>query len=279
MFDSVKTTMTTGENVTVGKLKSSGNFKHLVWKRHQDEKAWEGALPEVVATDGNIVRRLISDTQHIYFQQFEDPNTGKVLQGRVEMSVEEGIALLGYSMFTDVETVAILHTGDMLEPGWIAFPFTKKSRSAVPTMPIRVASIPKARLVGGASVVWDRSNRVLKAAIEQRGQTFLESDHAFNMIEHLVHWELRARIGHDGKEVKLVKDAEPRDLKRTEEFRLEGTFDIDDVILREFRDDPTLKIWFVVTFDRELFCLPEDWLTFWLNVDLVDTTVSEADDG
>jgi hypothetical protein len=260
--------------LSVGKLKDSTNFKHLVWKRHADSKAWEGALPELVATDGHLVRRLISDTQHIYFQQFEDPNTGKVLQGRVELSVEEGIALLGYSMFTDVETVAILHTGDALEPGWIAFPFTKKSRSAVPTMPIRVASFPKARLVGGASVRWEKSARVIKAAVEQRGQSFLESPHAFNMIEHLTKWELRARVGADGREVKLVKSAEPRDLKRTEEFRLEGTFDVDDVILREFRDDPTLKIWFVVTFDRELFCLPDDWLTFWLNVEMSDMTVS-----
>lgn len=261
--------------MALGKLKLSQNFKHLVWKRHVDSKAWEGALPEVVATDGKTVRRLISESQLIYFQEFDDPGTGKVVQERVEASVDEGVALLGYSMFTEVETVAILHTGDQLEPGWIAFPFTQKSRSKIPTMPIRVAAIPKARLVGGASVLWKKSNRIIKAALEQRGQTFLDSEHAFNLLEHVVRWELRAQVGSDGREIRLVESAEPRDLKRTDPFRMQGTFDVDDVILREFRHDPTLKIWFVITFDRELFCLPEDWLTFWLHVDLVDTTVSE----
>lgn len=260
----------------VAKLKFSQNFKHLVWKRHLDSKAWDGALPEVVATDGHTVRRLVSESQLIYFQEFDDPHTGKVVQERVEASVEEGIALLGYSMFTEVETVAILHTGEALEAGWIAFPFTQKSRSKIPTMPIRVASNPKARLVGGASVRWDSSNRIIKAALEQRGQSFLESQNAFNLIEHITHWELRAQVGSENREIRLVDSAEPRDLVRPEQFRVEGTFDVDDVILREFRDDPTLKIWFVITFDRELFCLPEDWLTFWLQVELVDMTVSET---
>lgn len=260
--------------MTVGKLKRSQNFKHLVWKRHIDSKAWEGALPEVIATDGRMVRRLISESHLIYFQEFEDASTGRVVQERVEASVDEGVALLGYSMFTDVETVAILHTGDELEAGWIALPFTQKSRSKIPTMPIRVAAIPKARLIGGATVRWEKSNRIIGAALEQRGSTFLDSEHAFNLIEHITHWELRATAGPEGREVRLVKSAEPHSLKRTDEFRVEGTFDVDDVILREFRDDPTLKVWFVVTFDRELFCLPEDWLTFWLHVDLSDMTVS-----
>ena len=150
------------------RLTNSERFKHFIWKRHPHAKSWNNALPEVIATDGRLVRRLVSQPQYIYFQVFSDTGTAQTVAERVENSVSQGVALLGYSMFADNAAVAILHTGDANEPGWVAFPHRRLDASQIPTMPIRVADEPKLRLVGGANIAWSSGKRVIHAALEQR---------------------------------------------------------------------------------------------------------------
>lgn len=253
-----------------GKAKRSADFKHLLWRRHPDRTSWEGCRPEVLATDGRQVRRLTSQHQHIAVQVFEDRDSARDITQKIETSVSQGVALMGYSMFNEHSAVAILHTADGLEPGWVAFPHKRTTSSTVPTLPIRVADMPKLRLVGGADLGWAGGDMVLEAALEQRGESFALSPFGFNIIPHIEEWEVWGRVGLDeqAKPLRIVKKRAEPEIHRASETRLVGRFPIDPIIWREFEDDPTFKIWFIVRFDRELFCLPEDWRRFWLHVDL-----------
>lgn len=251
------------------KISKPEDFKHLLWRRHPDSASHGGFRPEILATDGRTVRRLSSQHQYISYQEFEDRNSAEQIASKIETSVMQGVALLGYSMFTDHEALAILHTASGLEPGWVAFPHKRSQSSAVPTLPMSVADVPKLRLVGGASTKYEHRGHVLKGALEQRGGTFLNSRYAFNILDHVETWSIAGRVGREpAKEIRLqLKKTEPT-LKRVSEFRLEGTFELDEALFTAFKDDPSFRVWFIVQFSKDLFCLPGDWLRFWLHVEL-----------
>jgi len=255
-----------------GKLPRSADFEYLLWKRHAAPSAYHGSLPELIASDGLHVRRMISQQHHIAFQAFEDADTARKITSRIERSVSRGAALLGYAMFSDSDAVAIMHTGRGLEPGWLALPFPHQDARRLPTLPLRVAKLPKLRLVGGATLGWAKGELSLKIALEQRGSEFLDSPEAFNILEHIRSVRPVARVTHDGegRELRLVSKKEDPPLERAGVFRLEAAFPVDDVIVREFGEDPSFRVWLVIRFDQELFCLPEDWLGFWLGVELED---------
>jgi hypothetical protein len=256
--------------VALGKISRPEDFKHLLWRRHPDSGSWDGCRPELIATDGREVRRLSSQPQHIAFQVFEDEPSARDITHKIEASVAQGVALLGYSMFARNDAVAILHTAPGLEPGWVAFPHKRSTSSTVPTLPMRVADLPKLRLVGGAELGWARGKPHLECALEQRGTSFIESDFGFNIIDHIKGWEIRGRVGRgeDAKKVRMVrKNAEPK-IRRVNDLRLAAQFPLDEVMWHEFGREPGFKLWFLVQFDRELFCLPDDWLQFWLHVEI-----------
>lgn len=255
--------------MSLGKISRPEQFKHLLWRRHPDPTSWDGCRPEILATDGREVRRLSSQHQHVAFQSFEDENAARDIIEKIEASVAHGMALVGYSLFSGHEAVAILHTAAGLDPGWVAFPHKKTTSSTIPTLPLAVANMPKLRVVGGADIAWSGGKPYLNAALEQRGEAFKATQQAFNIMNHVIGWEVRARVSRDEpREVRIVgKKAEP-EIHRASDTRLVGKFPIDEVIWREFSQDPTFKLWFIVQFDRELFCLPDDWLKFWLQVDM-----------
>lgn len=252
------------------KAARSADFKHLLWRRHPDDTWWDGCRPEILASDGRVVRRLSSQHQHISFQAFEDQNSARDVCDKIEASVAQGVALMGYSMFSQHEAVAILHTADNLDPGWVAFPHRRTNSSTVPTLPLTVADVPKLRIVGGAEVRWASGDTVLDAALEQRGERFAKTPFAFNALDHVSSWEIWGRVGRgaDTKQLRLVKRGEEPHIRRVSDQRLGGRFPLDPVIWREFQAEPTFKLWFLVTFDRELLCLPNDWLRFWMQVEL-----------
>lgn len=252
--------------MSLGKIARPEQFKHLLWRRHPDPTSWDGCRPEILATDGRIVRRLASLQQHIAFQAFAHETSAQDIVHKIETSVAHGVALLGYSMFSGNEAVAILHTAPNLDPGWVAFPHRKSTSSTIPTLPIAIANLPKLRLVGGAEIVWSQGKPHLDAALEQRGTAFRESEHAFNIIDHVKGWEVVARHGDRDLRV-LPKRAEP-EIQRASEFRLTGRFPFDELIWREFSGQAGFRIFFVLRFDRELFCLPEDWLKFWMEIEI-----------
>ena len=89
-------------------------------------------------------------------------------------------------------------------------------------------------------------------------------------MEHLIRWEIRTVSIIDGqmRTVELAKSPEPIDgFLRVSATRVEGSFAIEPLIYKEMRRSKR-KIWFVLTFDRDLFALPAEWNRFWFEVDL-----------
>lgn len=256
--------------VTLPKISRPEDFKHLLWRRHADSNWWDGCRPELIGTDGRVVRRLCSQHRHIAFQAFEDVESALEITNKIEASVAQGVALLGYSMFAQNDAVAILHTASGLEPGWVAFPHKKSSASTVPTLPMRVAELPKLRLVGGAELTHRDGTLTLEAALEQRGQSFAASEHSFNIVEHIKGWEIRGMVGRgeEARQLRLVNKGAEAEIKRADDQRLTGRFPLNEAIWKEFQEDSSFRVWFLVQFDRELFCLPDDWLKFWMQIEL-----------
>lgn len=258
--------MEAGNALKLGKQTNADRFKHFMWRRHEDRTAWDNYRPEIVATDGAVVRRLVSQPQHVVFQSFRDSETSMRVISRIEQGIGRGVAMLGYSMFADEEFVAILHTGEELNAGWLAFPF-ETSKVNFPTLPLSAANHPSLRLVGGATITDEGGTPVVTAALEQRGERFKNSEFAFNILDHVTDWKIQAQVGTgaDAKKLRMVaKDKlEPR---RIDDLRMQVTTRIDPVLLREFKEENDLNFYFEILFDRELMCLPEDWLRHWFRV-------------
>ncbi|MEZ4462092.1 MAG: hypothetical protein R3E66_20700 [bacterium] len=249
------------------KIQNPEQFKHFVWRRHDDAQAWRGYRSEIVSTNGTDVRRISVQPFQIAFQQFTDIETSMRVINRIENGLGKGVAMLGYSMFASETSVAVLHTGQDLGPGWIAFPFSDQ-QGRFPTMPISSTEIPMLRLVGGAHLVTE-GTPTIRAALEQRGSEFLKRKGAFNILAHLESWELVARLGDDDTRIlRLVDQAKPRVLTRPDPMRVATDFFLDPIIFREFAHDERLQLFHVIKLNREFMCLPEDWLTFSIRIEL-----------
>ena len=249
-------------------------FKHYLWKRHEHPTAWRESLPELITSDGNVVRRIVSQPKYIYFQAFKDHDTAATIVDRVESAVSTGMALLGYSMFADDAAVAILHTGQGNEPGWVAFPHKRIDRAVIPTLPMRVADFPKLRLLAGADMDWKNGKPRVVVALEQRGTSFQETDFALNLLDHIDAVSLHAQLGlaPDDRELRLVKRGTEPELNRVNDNRLEVKFEADEVIVREFGEHDQLAVWLSVQFDQKLLCLPKDWRSFWMSLSVPGLT-------
>ncbi len=253
------------------RIKAPEEFKHFVWRRHNDVEALGGYRSEIVTSNGISVRRLVSQPFQISFQQFTDVEASMRIINRIEGGLGKGVAMLGYSMFASETSVAVLHTGKDLNPGWIAFPFGD-AYGRFPTMPLSSIETPSLRLVGGATLVTS-GRPTLRAALEQRGSDFRQQDYAFNILEHIRSWEIHARIGDDDKRpIRLVDTDSSGKLTHPDPTRITKDFVLDPVIFREFKDDKRLQIFHVIKFDREFLCLPEDWLTFSIQIELPEGT-------
>lgn len=265
---------TTGK-VDIQRQRRPEEFQHFLWRRHASARALNDTLPEVIATDGHTIRRMISQQKQIVFQEFEDPQTSSALIRRIESSVVPGVAMVGYSMFKDNESVAILHTGQGLGAGWLAFPDERRydtSSLGMSTLPLNVAEHPKLRLVAGASVAWEKRELVIKGALEQRGTRFSQSDAAFHILGHLAEWKLET-IAHrrgEPRRIELAKTGTPLDaIRMISPNRVEASFAIEPMMYRELRKLDA-QVWFRLSFDRGLFCLPPEWSDFWLMVELAE---------
>lgn len=263
-------------SVSPNKLSNPSAFTHFLWRKHARPRVFKGALPEVLATDGTCVRRLASQPNQIVFQHFEDGQTASTLVRRIEASITPGVAIIGYSMFEQHRSVAILNTGTQNNPGWLAFPDAKTEEGAAAfsgqfssTLPTHVANQPKLRLVTGGSVAWENRKLVIKAALEQRGSSFLKSAHAFHLLDHLVSWELHTIVFRDGKQraMQMCESTSTGGIIRVHPLRAEASFLVEPYLYKEFKHLDG-QIWIKLKFDRELFCLPEDWSSFWMVVDV-----------
>lgn len=249
------------------RIKTPEEFKHFVWRRHNDAEALRGYRSEIVTSNGTSVRRIIAQPFQISFQQFTDVEASMRIINRIEGGLGNGLAMLGYSMFASESSVAVLHTGKDLNPGWIAFPFADAT-GRFPTMPLSSIETPSLRLVGGATLIAE-GTPTIRAALEQRGTDFRQQDYAFDILAHITSWEIHARLGEDDKRpVRLVDVSKPSPISRPDPTRITRNFFLDPIIFREFKDDDRLQIFHVIKFDREFLCLPEDWLTFSIRIEL-----------
>ncbi len=255
----------------LNKFEKVNDYKHFLWKRCFHPDAYQGALPELITTDGENVRRIVSQRQLIYVQVFKDADTAEKILERVNETVPGSGALLGYSMFSKSEAVSILHTGDCGEPGWVAYPYISLKNSTIPTLPLRVADVPKCRLVCGAQLRWQSGARFIECALEQRGETFKQTEFGFNIIDHVERVSLLAQAGRspNHEEVRIVPRKAEVKMDRVDSFRVEMSFPIDEVRIQKYDSGKELTLWFEVVLDSEFLCLPEDWRTFYMSVPVV----------
>lgn len=250
------------------KLQHSLNHRHLIWRAHPKDRFFKGMSPEVISTDGSMVRRLVCARDLLAFQTFEHKDTAQNIIENIEASVEPGVSLMGYSTFQDHTRLAILYTGEDYLPGWVCF--GEGPRDELIPLPPNIDQVPRLRIIAGAKLSWSQRELVVQAALEQRGNSFAASVHAFDILEHVTSLELRAVSYEDGvqREVEIVKSPDPvHQLKLVGPTRLEASFALEPLVYREFRKQDR-QVWFVITFDRELFCLPEEWCSFWFEVDV-----------
>jgi hypothetical protein len=252
----------------VGPDSNANAFKHFIWKRHAEPRAWDNALPEVLTTDGINVRRLRSHEHKITFQEFAEPMTSKTIQRRIEGCVSNGSALVGYSVFSDIDVLAIMGTGPGNHAGWIALPYSKNSEVSFPTMPIQLAEHPTLKLTGRATIVRRGRSFEMETALLQEGKSFCAPPNPFNIFDHVEKIEMRAQVrGAERKTVRFCRSATPKFFKRSNQ-KIEAIFEVDSTMLSMFGRDPGLSVWCIVDFDMGFLCLPEEWRRFWMAIDL-----------
>ena len=250
------------------------HYRYYLWRKHDQNKVLEGFYPEILSTNGQRVRRMMSHHKQIIYQDFEDTQSANTIVQRIESSVTPGITLVGYTMFKKYRSIAILQTGqNASDPGWLAFPYQSNTidASGDPTVSIRtVMNYPKLRLVSGAGIFWQAGKLVIHAALEQRGADFLAEHPNFNLFDYLESWTIHTIAYKNGEQrnMEVALSPEPSEpLNRASNTRLEATFILEPNVYKAYRSMDK-QLWFRLRFQRDLFCLPHDWCQFWLQVDL-----------
>ncbi|MGM0557295.1 MAG: hypothetical protein ACQEVA_13005, partial [Myxococcota bacterium] len=80
----------------------------------------------MLATDGTWVRRAASSSRQFIYQEFRAPVIADEIRSHINSERNPGSALMGYSAFERTASVAILHSGEGLEPGWLAMPWSSR---------------------------------------------------------------------------------------------------------------------------------------------------------
>jgi hypothetical protein len=256
-------------------LEDAGDFRHFLWRRHHQSRALNGFVSELLATDGHLVRRMVAEKGQLTYQQFVDARTADAIVGAVEAHASGDAGMLGYSMFGDADALAIVHTGEELAPGWLAFPYAnvRGRPSGIPTMPLLIEDIPTVRLCGGAQLGWSDCKLTLDVAIEQRVSLAEQIDEPIDVLDRLVDWRLETTVLKKGQasSVRLASQKASLDgIRRSSQQRVEASFFIDTSLLKQMEKREGLKAWFVLDFDRRLFCLPSEWCTWWFEMDFPD---------
>jgi hypothetical protein len=214
---------------------------------------------------------MVAEKGQLTIQQFIDERTAEAIVSAVGSHSSDDIGMLGYSMFGDADALAIVHTGDELTPGWLAFPYAnvRGRPSGIPTMPLLIDDIPTMRLCGGAQLCWRDCQLMLDVAVEQRGDFNDEFGEPPDVLDRLVGWRLQTTVLKEGraKPVRLPSKGAPLGgIRRSSKRRVEASFEIDSALFKQMEKSEDLKAWFVLDFDRELFCLPSEWCTWWFEM-------------
>ena len=194
--------------------------------------------------------------------------TSKTIRKRIEGCVSNGSALVGYSVFSDIDVLAIMRTGRGNQSGWIALPYSKNSKVSFPTMPIQLAEHPTLKLGGKATVVRQGRGLDMNVVLRQEGRSFLEKPNAIDIFNHLEKIEMKAQIrGAQRKKIRICRSPTPKTFRKINDT-VEATFEVDSAMLGTFGNDPGLSVWCILDFDMDFLCLPEEWRRFWMAIDL-----------
>lgn len=243
------------------RFQRSAKFTHLLWRRHPDPRWLHGCRPEIVASDGQQVRRLSSQVNSLALQTLTDEQAALETARKIEASVSQGVALMGYAMFEQHDAVAILHTAPGLEPGWVAFPHRRTPASLMPTLPTTISDSPTIRLACTAELKWRSGKLTLDGLLESRSDDGAAAE--VNLAAHVREWSVSGRVIDGGEPRELLICRETFEVMTPTLGALQHSFVIDEPIWREYETDPSFSVWFTLRFDRELFCLPDDWLRLW----------------
>ena len=258
------------KSTTFGEVKKfdrAQHFNHTLWKKHPHAGAPFDGLPELWSTDGKTIRRFASEGRKLTYHTLHQPHLAASILARLEDKASRGTTMRGYSSFRENSAVVILHTASALEPGWIAY-----ADAALETQSLLELSAfdrgSKSRIVAGGRVAWERRGYVLKGALEQRGSVFFESQDAIHLFAHLKAWDVEAFMVDRGEtqRLELLTDEQPESpLLHITPTRVEATFSLDPAVCKQL-ERTSFSLWFRLSFDRELFCLPQEWCTLWLEV-------------
>lgn len=255
-------------------IEDSLAFRYHLWRKHEHRRVLHGYYSEILATDGARVRRLIGQERKLLFQEFEDVHVARTIISRIEDAAGPGEQMLGYKRSEHAKAVAILQTGPSAQaPGWLAFPYSSHTLEYEddPTVPFRRAlMMPQDSVLGAARLAWRSGALEMQVALEQR--TRQDAHSKFNLLPYVEQVDVCA-VSYRRGEPKLMDLSSEEDatlrLSRPSPSRLEGQVAIEPSVFKAFvRTDS--QVWLKVRFAREMFCLPDNWRSFWIEVD-VDT--------
>lgn len=254
-----------------GILTNGEAFRYFLWRKVVNSSALKGFVPDILASDGHRVRRLTVGDHFLSMQHYDDPDGAEAIAQMVEMGASQKAGLRGYSIYTDHDSVAIWHSSNESEPVWAVFPFANLpgSASVLASLPAYGDGGPRLRLCGGARLRWVSGRLVLEAAIEQRSDGFHDAKGTRDLMDHLEGLHLETTVEQAGERtpVRLAgRNAAANDIRRTAPRRVETRWELNASMYEPLRGNPSMRAWFVLTFDSSLFCVPEPWRQWWFEV-------------
>lgn len=263
--------MPSPKRIQGGILVGSQAFRYFLWRQRPLSHALRGFVPEILASDGRRVRRIHVGDRFLSMQEYDDRKSADAIAQMVQERGTSRVGLRGYAMYSEHESVAIWNYEGQADPAWVAFPFSDfPGRAAVlGQLPGYADGVARLRLCGGARLRWVSGRLLFEAAIEQRSDGFDDDPRTQDLMDHLVDIRLETTIDKDGeaRPIRLIgRDVAATEIQRTSARRVEAAWALNAALYEQFRDNRSLRAWFVLTFDTSLFCLPDPWQQWWFEV-------------
>ncbi|MFW5966618.1 MAG: hypothetical protein ACOCV2_03820 [Persicimonas sp.] len=247
-------------------------FTHYVWRGHHRESSLREMAPEMVTTNGRTVRRMVADARGLVLQQFEDRDTSEAIVESVQSNCADAGGLVGYSMLSECEVLTIMSVHKGGESRWLASPGkpVEGRPRQMPTLPMRLSEVPTVRVTGRASPRWLGGALRMDVRLAQRVQPAARSD-APSPLDHVSTCQLWVMLDRSGKQrhVALTDQVSRQDFEEVSGGgELGAQLDVDEELFRSLGDNGAKRVWFLVSFDRRLMCLPNPWRQWWFPVEV-----------
>ncbi len=272
VFESPDSPESKGRELNGTPVRRAEDFSHFVRKCHPLARAYQEFLPELLATDGTWIRRAKAEPKELVVQEFRAPVIAEEVRSHINAERNPNSVLMGYSAFGRTESVAILHSGDGFEPGWLAMPW--RSRSGEPTLPALssfVRDTPAMQLVAQGRFSRTSRTHLLELTVQQCGaDSDRLADRYFDLLPYVDSLALWGTYRTDSgyRQVGMSRHGEDGSVQRGNLSKIETAFAVDDVLYRRVTTKDDFGIWLEVEFAPELFCLPREWRRWWFEVTL-----------